>query len=175
MVYPLCIFGVERCKTLPAGNRPQQGTILREAPLRGLESKREAAHDLASKGYHTSREHSLVLGDFCFLGVGHFDGFCVLSFRIRDVQNLSSQLRCHFRDSGCLVPDFLSNPDPFFRSALRLTWPLTEASTFSHWRRGILPLSLTAAVHCLFPSGLSAHFDQNYYSRHAAQKFAHLG
>ena len=153
MVYPLCIFGVERCKTLPAGNRPRlQGPILREAALRGLESKREAAHNLASKGYHTLCEHSLVLGDFCFLDVGRFDGFCVLSFRIGDVQNLSSQLRCHFRDSGCLVPDFLSNPHPFFRSALRLTWPLTEASTLSHWRRGILRLSLTAAVRCLFPS-----------------------
>jgi len=153
MVYPLCIFGVERCKTLPAGNRPRlQGPILREAALRGLESKREAAHNLASKGYHTLCEHSLVLGDFCFLDVGRFDGFCVLSFRIGDVQNLSSQLRCHFRDSGCLVPDFLPNPHPFFRSALRLTWPLTEASTLSHWRRGILRLSLTAAVRCLFPS-----------------------
>ena len=97
-------------------------------------------------------EHALVLGDFCFLGVRRFDGFCVLSFRIGDVQNLSSRLRCHFRDSGCLVPDFLSNPHPFFRSALRLTWPLTEASTLSHWRRGILRLSLTAAVRCLFPS-----------------------
>src|SRR5207253_10697830 len=41
------------------------------------------------------------------------------------------------------------------------------------WRCGILRISLTAAILCLFPTYFS-HFEQNSYSRHATEKFAHL-
>ena len=63
--------------------------------------------------------------------MGHLDGFGLLRFRIGDIQILSSQLRCHFRHSGCFVPGFLRNLNPFFRSALRLTWPF-DGSVNAH-------------------------------------------
>ena len=58
------------------------------------------------------------------------------------------------------------------RRALRLLRPLTEVPMCLQWRYGILRLSLTAAVLCLFPSYFG-HFEQNYYSRQARKKFAH--
>lgn len=84
--------------------------------------------------------------------MGHLDGFCLLRFRIGDIRILSSQLRCHSTHSGCFVPDSLCNVNPLFRSALRLTWRLKEASMLTPWRCGILRISLTCAVLCLFPS-----------------------
>ena len=50
---------------------------------------------------------------------------------------------------------------------------LTEVSMCLCWRCGILRISLTAAVLCLF-STCFGHFEQNYYSRQARKKFAHL-
>lgn len=62
---------------------------------------------------------------------------------------------------------------PFSGGVLRLLRPLTEVSMCLRWRCGILRISLTAAVLCLFPTWLPP-LRANYYSRQARKKFGHL-
>src|SRR5215470_4761957 len=62
IVCPQCEFEAT-CKTFPAGKSPgSQSTILRVAELRGLRNETGTTHCLASRGYHISQKHSLVLG-----------------------------------------------------------------------------------------------------------------